>query len=67
MTESEKQKVQEKRDSLLAAIQNLSDGEILNNDNFTFWGRGKKITSNSHDGNGNPPTPPPPPPPPPGQ
>lgn len=64
---NKEKKAQEKRDLLLAAIQNLSDEDILNNDNFTYWGHRKIITSNSHDGNGHPPTPPPPPPPPPGQ
>lgn len=54
-----------KRKLILEAIQDLSDEEILNNVNFTFWGDQEVITSNHSHGNGNPPTPPPPPPPPP--
>lgn len=67
---SEKDKAKEKRGLIWEAIKGLSDNELLNNDNFTYWGskfgiitycRNEEIT----EGNGNPPTPPPPPPPPP--
>jgi len=64
---NEKEKANEKRLAILRLIHGLTDQEILDNDNFCYWGHRKVITSNSHDGNGNPPTPPPPPSPPPGQ
>jgi len=62
-----KESANEKRLLMLRSILSLEDHEILDNDNFCYWGKPGVITSNSHDGNGNPPTPPPPPPPPPGQ
>jgi len=52
-----KEDANEKRLSIIRAILNLSDEEILNNDNFTYWGEPDAVTS-SH-GTGNPPHPPP--------
>lgn len=49
-----------KRNLILAAIQDLNDEDILENDNFTFWGK-PGIVTQSHGGT-HPPTPPPPPP-----
>jgi len=62
MNEEEKNKAKEKKNIILAIIQNLSDEDILKGGEFTFQFRGKPgiVTfSNSH-----PPGPPPPPPPP---
>lgn len=60
---SENEKANTKRNLILGAIQNLNDNDILENDNFTFWGIQKKLTfvANSHGGS-HPPNPPPPPP-----
>lgn len=52
----------EKRLSILRKILNLSDEEILENDNFTYWGGEPDAITFSHGGTGHPPTPPPPPP-----
>ena len=59
MSENEEAKL--KRNLILEAIQNLSDEDIIENDNFTFWGK-PGIVTQSH-GGGHPPDPPDPPPP----
>lgn len=56
-----KQKANEKRLSILRAILNLSDEEILDNNTFTYWGDFDSVTY-SHEGS-HPPGPPPGPPP----
>ncbi len=58
---SEKDEATLKRDLILEAIANLSDEDILNNVNFTFWGKPGVVTQ-SHE-TGHPPGPPPDPPP----
>lgn len=60
---SEKDEAKLKRNLILEAIENLSDEDILENENFTFWGKPGVVTQ-SHNGGSHPPTPPPPPPPP---
>lgn len=55
-----KEDANEKRLSILRTILNLSDEEILENDNFTYWGEPDTVTY-SHGGS-HPPDPPPPPP-----
>lgn len=62
---SEKERAKEKRDIILAKINDLSDEEILKGGEFTIELRGKPLTVTF--GNGLPPGPPPPPPPPPGE
>ncbi len=58
-----KEDANEKRLSIIRTILNLSDEEILENDNFTYWGEPDAVTF-SHGGTGHPPGPPPPPDPP---
>ncbi len=54
----------EKRLLLIRTVLDLSD-EVLDDDNFTFWGNPYgTITTSSHNGGSHPPEPPPPPPPP---
>lgn len=49
-----------KRNLILAAIQDLNDKDILENNNFTYWGK-PGIVTQSHEGHphGPPPDPPP--------
>lgn len=60
---NESEKIAEKRALILEKIQELSDAEILENDNFTYWHHVKAVTK-SHGGTGHPNEPPPPPDPP---
>ncbi len=57
-------KANEKRLEMIRALLELSDEDIMDNTNFTFWGNDPTIVTYSHDdGKGHPPTPPPDPPP----
>ena len=59
-----KEDANEKRLSILRTILNMSDEEILNNDNFCYWGGDPDAVTFSHNNGGShPPGPPPPPPP----
>ena len=63
MNENEEAKL--KRNLILEAIKNLSDEDILKNENFTYWGKpgGEPgVVTQSHE-TGHPPGPPPDPPP----
>lgn len=57
-----KEDANEKRLSIIRKILNLSDEEILENDNFTYWGEPDVVTF-SHGGTDHPNEPPPGPPP----
>ena len=56
-----KEDANEKRLSIIGTILNLSDDEILENNNFTYWGEPDVVTF-SHGGTGHPNEPPPDPP-----
>ena len=53
----------EKRLLMIRSILELSDEEVSQGDNFTYWGKPGVITSSHDNGGSHPPDPPPPPPP----